>query len=154
MDCSVTLFYRPVAFGENHAYFEVTVNGFSSILEGEPERNVTVKNAASMVLKYGLNPFGKLIAVDTSGTAGDPNHPGDNPGSDKSSGSVEGGLPVCELAGQLIYDAQIFKPDKWYRPLGPNSNSFAWWLAINANGFLGKSYFQEPPNVPGWGMNP
>jgi len=35
--------------------------------------------------------WGRLISVPTQGLIGDPNHPGDNPGSDVLAGELEGG---------------------------------------------------------------
>ncbi len=159
-NCGIELHYRPVSgTGQNHAYLYVLVEDRGYILEGEPEKDPSVLEILSKP-----NAWGHLISVSTPGMHGDPKHKGDDAANDSGSGAVYGGKEICDLVRRLSSRAKSFNashPGTFYSPLGPNSNSYAYWQVSFITDSLkalpeysDETLFTRPADVIGWGIAP
>jgi hypothetical protein len=131
--CDLKFFTRPITalaglagLVGSHQYLDLQDDGSNTIVEGQWDK-------ASNLLKASVDPLGHGLAAN-------------NPATDAQFGATL--LIPCGTIGTVVATAESFTPTT-YSALGPNSNSFMYWL-LNSTGLL--KYFPTGPyGDAGWG---
>ena len=151
IECEIQVKYRPVSVpGVNavHVYLWMNDGVNQWVAEGKPQNASPILFIESPVTGEPVPnpyPWGKLVGQKVSNA---PGLPGNNPAGDAKAGPTLRSADICLSVDRILQAVDSYNDRQvYYRPLGPNSNTFAHWL-LKMGGVNHR--FRRPPDAVGW----